>query len=79
MHFVDTRELQEGVQQQLGRHVGVVDVRVQWVSRERQGGVGGGSEGGRGGFGPARVGMNELGMLEVEILWVVVAAVAHKL
>jgi hypothetical protein len=35
MHFVDTRELQEGVQQQIGRHVGVLDVWVQWVWRER--------------------------------------------
>jgi hypothetical protein len=35
MHFVDARELQERVQQQIRRHVGVLDVRVQWVRRER--------------------------------------------
>jgi hypothetical protein len=33
MHLVDARKLHKGMQQQVGRHVGVVQLGVQWVLR----------------------------------------------
>jgi hypothetical protein len=70
VQFVDARELQEGVQQQVGRD-GRVRVQVQVLC--------GGVEDRCALFCPASVGMNGQWMLEVKILLVVVAAVAHKL
>lgn len=72
MDFVDARELQEGVQQQVGGHLGVVDVGMQAEGLVR--------EGGGVVFCAADVGMNGLWMVEVKILRrVVMAAVGHKL
>jgi hypothetical protein len=73
VQFVDARELQEGVQQQVRRDC---SVRVQALGLDV---VGGRIEDRRALFCPASVGMNGQWMLNVKIVRVVVAAVAHKL
>jgi hypothetical protein len=78
MHFVDARELQERVQQQIRGHLGVLDLdlRAQMVLLQTEGGS---VECRSVVFGAAGVGMNGLGMVDVKILGDVVAAVGHKL
>jgi hypothetical protein len=86
MQFVDAREAQERMQQQIRRRLGVLYVRVHLVRLRR---VPGGRKGGRelwvpgdALFGPARVGMNtnRWGMLDVKIrLRLGDAVVVHKL
>lgn len=78
MHFVDARELQERVQQQIRGHLGVGEAVRRQVGGG-QGGVGG-VEGRRALLGPAGVWLDGLlWMVDVKILREVVAAVAHKL
>jgi hypothetical protein len=80
MQFVDTREVQEGMQQQMRRHLGRLYVLVHgnqvWSRPDDGGRVA--REGGVL-FRLVRCRMNGLRMLGIiKILWVV-AAVAHKL
>lgn len=76
MHFVDARKLQEGVQQQIRGQLSVLEVRAQRLLRQAEGGR---VKGGGVVLCWAGVGVDGLGMVDVKILGVVVAAVGHKL